>query len=102
MASALSSFSAYIYGEIQGQPPFAGSQPFSRAYAYSANARGNRSFPVSGTVVHPVNPGVQLSGGGAYIYAIIEEVPGGLTTGADTKKYATSTSVATLATARGE
>lgn len=102
MPTALSSFSSYIYGEIQGQPPFAGSQPFARAYAYSANARGKRSFPVQGTVIHPVNPGVQLSGGGAYIYSIIEEVPGGLTTGADTKKYATSDTQATLATARGE
>lgn len=99
--AAASAFTSYIYGEVQGQPPFNGSQPFSRAIAYPATARGNRSFPVQGTVVHPVNPGVQLSGGGAYIYAIIEEFPGGLTTGADTKKYATSDSVATLATNRG-
>lgn len=99
--AAASAFTSYIYGEIQGQPPYAGTQPFSRATAYSPNARGNRSFPVQGTIVHPVNPGVQLSGGGAYIYAIIEVVPGGLTTGADTKKYATSDSVATLATNRG-
>lgn len=99
--AAASAFTAYIYGEIQGQPPFNGTQPFSRAYAYPATGRGNRSFPVQGTVVHPVNPGTQLSGGGAYIYSIIEEVPGGLTTGADTKKYASSDSVATLATNRG-
>lgn len=99
--AAASAFTSYIYGEVVGQPPFSGTQPFSRAYAYPALARGNRSFPVQGTVIHPVNPGVQLSGGGAYIYSIIEEVPGGLTTGADTKKYATSDSVATLATARG-
>lgn len=99
--AAASAFSAYIYGEVQGQPPFNGTQPFARAYAYPAQGRGNRSFPVQGTVVHPVNPGVQLSGGGAYIYSIIEEFPGGLTTGADTKKYASSDSVATLATNRG-
>lgn len=99
--AAASAFSAYIYGEIQGQPPFAGTQPFSRATAYSANARGNRSFPVQGTEVHPVTPGVQLSGGGAYIYSIIEVFATGLTGGQESRKYASSDSVATLATNRG-
>lgn len=99
--AAASAFTSYIYGEIQGQPPFSGSQPWARAIAYSANARGNRSFPVQQTTVHPVTPGTQLTGGGAYIYAVIEVFPTGLTGSQESKKYATSDSVATLATNRG-
>ncbi len=92
-------FNAYIYGEVKGNPPFSGTNPFQITAAYDATERGIRNFPSGPTMIHPINPGVQITSGGPYVYSVIEVFPSGVQQYG--KKFVTSTDVVTLATSRG-
>jgi hypothetical protein len=92
-------FSAGVYGEIKGQPPYNSANPFAAWVAYPSNAIGIHNFNVGTTNIHPINPGFAFNG--VYCYSVIEEVPTGLTGSNEGRKFAVKESVATLANLRG-
>ncbi len=96
MATVSSRFAANVYGIAQGNPPFGAdlSQP-TRPIFWDTPVGMN--FPTTGTVFHPVSPGVQVGNTSNYIYSIIEVQATGLNVHGD--KYMSNQSVATLATA---
>ena len=87
-----------VYGMIQGQPPFGtGLSSPDRNIFWTTPV--TMSFPTTGTVFHPVTPGIQVGNTSNYIYSVIEVQPTGLNTHG--QKYCSNQSVATLATAAG-
>jgi len=100
--AAASHVTTGIYGTVQGQPPFQASTEdavFTRFIQWDTPTQ--MSFPTSGTVFHPVSPGVKVGNTSNYIYSVIEVIPTGLTTPGQGPKYASNQSVATLATNAG-
>lgn len=95
MATISARVTANVYGMMEGQPPFGtGLGSPSRSVFWDTPVSMN--FPTTGTVFHPVSPGIQVNNTSNYIYSIIEVQPTGLNVhGA---KYASNQSVATLAT----
>lgn len=95
MATISARVTANVYGTVQGQPPFGAalSSP-DRSIFWATPVAMN--FPTTGTVFHPVSPGVQVAGTSNYIYSVIEVQPTGLNVHG--VKYASNQSVATLAT----
>jgi len=96
--AAAAHFSARIYGEIEGQPPFqnaSGATAFSRVKDWPAS--GIVSLPTTGTEFFPLPNGTQV--GGAYVYSVIHIQPTGLNTHGT--KYVSDTSAAALATLAG-
>lgn len=93
--AAAAHVTAGIYGEIQGQPPYIGANPFSRQTNYSQPA--TLSIPTEGVIFHPISQGILF--GNKYCYSIIEILPGGLQV--HSRKLATDQTVATLATNAG-
>jgi hypothetical protein len=93
--AAAAHFTAGIYGEVQGQPPYIGANPFSRQNNYSQQAI--LSMPTEGVIFHPLSQGILFSK--TFCYSIIEILPGGLQQ--YSRKLATNQTVATLATAAG-
>lgn len=96
--AAASHFSARIYGQIEGNPPYTdnnGQTQFSRVIDW--NYAGLSSFPTQGTAFFPLPTGVLV--GGAYVYSVIVAPPTGLNVHGE--QYVTDSSVATLATAAG-
>lgn len=92
MATVSNRVSAIVYGTIQGAPPYIGSSPFARQDTWAQPL--TMSFPTLGTQFHPTTQGVRF--GNNYVYSIIEVSATGLNQ--QSTKYATSSSVATLAT----
>ena len=92
------SFTAGIYGEIKGNPPYAGTTPFSASYAYSSTAAGPQNFAVANTNVHPISPGQNFNG--VYCYSVIEEFNTGTENTNQGKKYAAVETLAALVTLR--
>lgn len=98
--AAASHFSARVYGEIEGQPPFqnaSGQTAFTRSKNYPAPPVV--SFPTAGTNIWALPNGTVV--GGAYVYSVIEILPTGLTAPQQGKKYVSDSSAATLATNAG-
>jgi len=96
--AAAAHFSARIYGEVEGNPPFengSGQSAFSRVKPWPAATIA--SLPTDGTVFYTLPNGTTV--GGAYVYSVIVLPATGLNKyGA---KYVSDSSVATLATAAG-
>lgn len=90
--AAAAHFTTWVYGMVQGGPPYRGSDPFARQITFPAQVQ--MSFPTEGTIFHPTSQGVSF--GNYYVYSIIEVTPGGLNQ--PSQKYASGDSVATLAT----
>lgn len=93
--AAAAHFTTWVYGLVQGGPPYRGASPFARQITFPAQV--SMSFPTEGTVFHPLSQGVRF--GSNYVYSVIEINPTGLNQ--PSTKYASSDSVATLATAAG-
>lgn len=93
-----SQFSVRVYGEVEGQPPYAGTTPFSKVTAYDSEQAQITAFPSNDVQIWAVNPGQTLDGRN-YVYSIIIVPPTGLNTHG--RKYAAQQSVATLATLTG-
>lgn len=93
--AAAAHVTSWIYGMVQGGPPYRGADPFSRQITFPSQV--SMSFPTEGTIFHPTSQGVRF--GNNYVYSIIEVNPTGLNQQGD--KYASSDSVATLATNAG-
>lgn len=87
-----------VYGIVEGQPPFGTGLP-SPVRAVFWDTPVAMSFPTTGTVFHPVSPGVQVGNSSNYIYSIVEVQATGLNVHG--VKYASNQSVATLATNAG-
>lgn len=93
-------FSAAIYGEVEGQPPFqnsAGATAFSRAKDWPTP--GVVSLPTTGTIFYPLTNGVLIGSSGIYVYSVIEVQPTGLNIHGT--KYVSNATVASLATLAG-
>jgi hypothetical protein len=90
-----------VYGTVAGQPPFQTVRQINLQVSFPIfwATPGAMSFPTTGTVFHPVNPGVQVGNTSNYIYSIVEVQPTGLNV--NSAKYASNQSVATLATNAG-
>lgn len=89
-----------IYGYVQGQPPYIGSNSadaFTRFIAWDSPVQ--MSFPTTGTVFHEVTPGQRVKDTSNYIYSVIEVQQTGLNV--NSTKYASNQTVATLATNAG-
>lgn len=93
--AAAAHFTTWVYGMVQGAPPYRGSDPFARQITFPSQV--SMSFPTEGTIFHPTQTGVRF--GNNYVYSIIEVAPTGLNQ--LSQKYASSDTVATLATAAG-
>lgn len=87
-----------VYGIFEGGPPFGANLP-SPTRTIFWDTPVSMSFPTTGTVFHPVSPGVQVAGTSNYIYSVIEVQATGLNVHG--VKYASNQSVATLATNAG-
>lgn len=87
---------AGIYGTFEGQPPF-GSGLGSPSRPIFWNTPVPMSFPTTGTVFHPVLPGIQVGNTSNYIYSVIEVQQNGLNV--HSMKYASNATVASLASA---
>lgn len=95
MATISARVTANVYGTIQGQPPFGtGLSSPDRDIFWTTPVSMN--FPTTGTVFHPVTPGIQVGNTSNYIYSVIEVQPTGLNVHG--VKYCSNQSVATLAT----
>lgn len=88
--------SAWIYGELQGEPPYIGgtNNSIPRIIDYSAPKAGPMSFANSGINVFELSPTVTV--GGVACNAVIEVLPTGLNV--HSKKYATDSTVSTINT----
>lgn len=93
--AAASHVTTWIYGMVQGGPPYRGANPFARQITFPAQT--SMSFPTAGTIFHPLSQGVRF--GSNYVYSVIEVNATGLNE--PSEKYASSDSVATLATNAG-
>lgn len=96
--AAAAHFSARIYGEIEGTPPFqngSGATNFTRVKNWPTS--GIVSLPTTGVGIFPLPNGTVV--GGAYVYSVIEVAPTGLNV--HSTKYVSDSSAATLATLAG-
>lgn len=93
--AAAAHVTAFVYGTIQGNPPYIGSNPFSNQFTWSRGVQ--MSFPTTGTTFSPTTQGIRF--GSNYVYSIIEVAPSGLNQ--QSTKFAAGESVATLATNAG-
>ncbi len=96
--AAAAHFSAQIYGEVFGAPPFqnaSGQAAFANSKPYPTAVTA--SFPTTGTVIWPLTNGIIV--GGTYVYSVIEVQAVGTNHNSD--KYASPTAAATLATNAG-
>ena len=96
MATISARVTANVYGTMQGAPPFGTGLGAPDRATFWPNAV-SMNFPTTGTVFHPVSPGIQVNNSSNYIYSIIEVQPTGLNV--HSTKYCSNQSVATLATA---
>jgi hypothetical protein len=92
MATVSNRVATWIYGMVQGGPPYIGSDPFARTIVFSEQVKMN--FPTLGTVFHPTTQGIRF--GSNYVYSVVEVNPTGLNQ--QSVKFGSSDSVATLAT----
>lgn len=100
--AAAAHLTANVYGFVFGSPPYVASteeKVFSNFSPFVSPL--SMSFPTTGTIFHPVSPGVQVGNTSNYIYSVIEVQPTGLTNPNQSTKWASNQSVATLATAAG-
>lgn len=96
--AAAAHLTANVYGLAEGKPPFgAGLGSPDRNIFWETPT--TMSFPTTGTVFHPVFPGIQVGNTPNYIYSIIEVQATGLNIHGN--KYTSNQSVATLATLAG-
>lgn len=95
MATLSARVTANVYGMAEGQPPF-GSGIGSPSRVIDWPAAVSMNFPTTGTVFHPVSPGIRVGNSSNYIYSIIEVQPTGLNVHG--QKFTSNQSVATLAT----
>ena len=87
-----------IYGYVQGGPPYGfGLGSPDRFIPWTTPVQ--MSFPTTGTVFHPVTPGIRVGNTTNYIYSVIEVQQTGLNV--QSTKYASNQSVSTLATNAG-
>lgn len=93
--AAAAHFTTLVYGLVQGGPPYRGTDPFAKQITFPAPV--SMSFPTESTIFHPTQVGVRF--GNYYVYSVIEVPASGLNQ--PSTKYASSDSVATLATAAG-
>lgn len=98
--AAAAHVTAGIYGMIEGNPPF-GAGAISPSRVINWDTPVQMSFPTTGTIFHPVSPGIQVGSTSNYIYSVIEVQPTGLTTPGHGPKYSSNQSVTTLATNAG-
>lgn len=95
------SFSVNVYGTTDQQPPYQaevnGNASFVQA-TYPAAQVQLANFPVEGTNVFAISPGVKMIGG-VYCYGVVEVAASGLQQ--YSKKYIVKDTVATLASLRG-
>ena len=96
--AAAAHVTAGIYGTVQGQPPF-GTGLGSPDRNIFWDTPVQMSFPTTGTVFHPVTPGIQVGATSKHIYSVIEVQATGLNVHG--VKYASNMSVSTLATNAG-
>ncbi len=96
MATSSARFTANVYGMAEGRPPF-GADLGSPSRLVNWDTPVSMNLPTTGTLFHPVSPGIQVGNSSNYIYSIIEVQPTGLNVHSD--KYTSNQSVATLATA---
>lgn len=92
MATVSANVTTWIYGQIQGAPPYIGSSPFARQDTFSTPQR--MAFPTEGTKFWPTSQGIRF--GNYYVYSIVEVPPSGLNQ--QSQKFGSSDSVATLVT----
>lgn len=92
MATAAANVTTWVYGMVQGGPPYRGADPFARQITFPSQVR--MAFSTDNVIFHPTSQGVRF--GNNYVYSIIEVAPSGLNQQSD--KYASSDSVATLVT----
>jgi len=97
MATISARVTANVYGMSLGSAPFGAGLPQPTRNIFW-DTPVQMSFPTTGTIFHPVSPGIQVGNTSNYIYSIIEVLPTGLTLPGHGDKYATNQSVATLAT----
>lgn len=94
------SFAVRVYGTVDQQPPYAadvdGNMASVQATYPSAKVQ-LASFPVEGTNVFAIQPGVQMNG--VFCYGVVEVAASGLQL--YSQKYVVKEGVATLATLRG-
>lgn len=95
MATISARVTANVYGLAFGGPPF-GTGLGSPDRSVPWDTPVSMNFPTTGTVFHPVSPGVQVGNTSNYIYSIVEVLPTGLNVHGS--KYMSNQSVATLAT----
>lgn len=91
--AAAAHVSTFIYGQIQGGPPYTGASPFARQITFGTPVK--MSFPTTGTLFHPTSQGIRF--GNYYVYSIVEIQATGLNQ--PSTKFGSGDSVATLATA---
>jgi hypothetical protein len=97
--AAAAHFSARVYGEIEGNPPFqnaSGLSAFSRVKDHPAPQVN--SFPTGGVNFWALPNGYQM-GNGSYVYSVIEVQATGLNQ--HNPKYVSDQSAAALATLAG-
>ncbi len=92
MATASATVTAQVYGQIQGAPPYIGSQPFARQDTYSQPVQ--MAFSTDSVKFWPTTQGIRF--GNYYAYSIIEVAPSGLNQ--PSAKFASGSSVAQLVT----
>lgn len=92
MATIAANVTTWVYGMVQGGPPYRGASPFSNQVTFPSQVR--MAFPTNLVTFHPTSQGVRF--GNNYVYSIIEVQQGGLNQ--QSAKYASSDSVATLVT----
>lgn len=95
MATISARVTADVYGMVKGGPPF-GTGLGSPDRNIFWDTPVSMNFPTTGTVFHPVSPGVQVSGTTNYIYSVIEVLPTG--NNIHGWKFASNQSVSTLNT----
>lgn len=87
-----------VYGTVQGAPPY-GEGIGSPARVVNWDTPTTMSFPTTGTIFHPVDPGIRVGNSSNYIYSVVEVQATG--TNVHGQKYSSDQSVATLATLAG-
>lgn len=92
MATAAANVTAYVYGMVQGGPPYIGSDPFARQIVFPQSVQ--MAFSTDNVDFWPTTQGVRF--GNNYVYSVIEVRPSGLNQ--QSEKYASGSSVAQLVT----
>lgn len=90
--AAAAHVTTWVYGTVQGGPPYIGSNPFANQITWAQQQQ--MSFPTTGTAFHPTSQGIRF--GNNYVYSVIEVFASGLNQ--PSTKFGSGDSVATLAT----